>query len=72
MTPPHTNHHHTQRLKEQDPSIEDLLPVAVENRNERRAKIRSLMDEVRNKGEAKEDLLEQAAKISDKWTKGSL
>jgi len=46
--------------------------VAVENRNERRAKIRSLMDEVRNKGGAKEDLLEQAAKISDKWTKGSL
>ena len=46
--------------------------MAVENRNERRAKIRSLMDEVRNKGGAKEDLLEQAAKIYDKWTKGSL
>ena len=64
-----------QTLQSMDDSIEDLLPLNLENKNERRAKIRELMEEVRSgvgQGSTREDVLAVSTKISEKYSQGGL
>ena len=60
-----------QSLQEMDPLIEDLLSPSVDDKSERRAKIRELMEEVRTRHD-KEDVLVSAHKLSEKWSSRGL
>jgi len=59
-------------LQNADNSIEELLPVPLDDKLERRARIRSFMDEVRSQqpGGKESDVLEHAALISNRWSRG--
>lgn len=58
-----------QKLQAIDGSIGNLLPSMVEDKQERRAKIRSLMEEVHNTS-TNDDPILQATKISERFAKG--